>query len=640
MDEYKSRLEKLQQKIDSQKFHPEDSQFELHKKEYKMNNDWGTKPPERKDNGLFVDTEPEKTGRGFKIFFGIALGFFVLSIAYAAVIFLKDNSTAAGDDVSINVVGPISVGGGEKLALDVLIQNNNAVPIELVDLVVDYPEGTKSADDLITDLKRVRETVGTVNSGAIVRKTISSALFGAENSTKQINMSVEYRVQGASAIFTKQKQFDIVLNASPVRMTVSGLKEISSGQDLELELKIISNSNKKLEKVAVVVEYPFGFSFKSSDIAPAVANNFWVFDSINPNEEKIIKIKGSIQGQNAENRYFKFKSGLLNSGTTDQIGIIFNTAIHEIAIQKSFVDLAIKINDTDGENFVVQSGKDVVGILTFANNTNDIIRNLNIELYLDSSVINKSTVNAADGFYSSSENKIVWSTETAENFSEIRPRDSFNLQFRFKTYDLKQGGLPVTNPTIRLRAGVTGKRNSANNVEEKIETIAAANLKVVSDAEIAAYTARDEEAFTNFGPIPPRAEVETNYVVVFEVKNNVSNLKNAKIETVIPSYVTFNNAFYPKSAGVSYDSVTRKLVWDIGEVTFGEGYTKPARKLLLNLVLKPSISQVGTAPSLTTKTLFTATDTFADTGISNPIPNTTTKLYNTGSGNNDQNVVE
>lgn len=640
MDEYKSRVEKLQQKIDSQNFHPKDSQFELHKKDYNIKTDWGTKPPERKDNGLFVDTEPEKTGKGFKIFFGIAFAFFLISIVYAAVIFLKDNSTAAGDDVSINVVGPISVGGGEKLALDVLIQNNNAVPIELVDLVVDYPEGTKSASDLVTDLKRERESVGTINSGAIVRKTISSALFGAENSTKQINISVEYRVQGASAIFTKQKQFDIVLNASPIRMTVTGLKEISSGQDLELELKVVANSNKKLEKVAVAAEYPFGFSYKTSDIAPTIGNNFWVFDALNPGEEKTIKIKGSIQGQNSENRYFKFKSGLLNSGTTDQIGIIFNTAIHELAIQKSFVDLAININDAAGENFVVQSGKDVVGVLTFANNTNDIIRNLNIELYLDSAVINKSTVSAADGFYSSSENKIVWNSETAENFSEISPRDSFNLQFRFKTIDLKNGGVTVTNPTIRLRAGVTGKRNSANDVEEKIETIAAASIKLVSDAEIAVYTARDEEAFTNFGPIPPRAETETNYVVVFEVKNNVSNLKNAKIETVIPSYVSFNNSFYPKSANVSFDPTTRKLVWDIGEVTFGEGYNKPARKLLLNLVLKPSISQVGTAPSLITKTTFTATDTFAGTGISNSLPNATTKLYNTGSGNNDQNVVE
>lgn len=640
MDEYKSRVEKLQQKIDSQNFHPKDNQFELHKKDYNIKTDWGTKPPERKDNGLFVDTDQEKTGKGFKIFFGIAFAFFLISIVYAAVIFLKDNSTAAGDDVSINVVGPISVGGGEKLALDVLIQNNNAVPIELVDLVVDYPEGTKSASDLVTDLKRERESVGSINSGALVRKTISSALFGAENTTKQINISVEYRVQGASAIFTKQKQFDIVLNASPIRMSVTGLKEISSGQDLELELKVAANSNKKLEKVAVTAEYPFGFSYKTSDVAPTAGNNFWVFDALNPGEEKTIKIKGSIQGQNSENRYFKFKSGLLNSGTTDQIGIIFNTAIHELAIQKSFVDLAIKINDAEGENFFSKSGETVVGVLTFSNNTNDVIRNLNIELYLDSSVINENTVSAADGFYLSSENKIVWNSETAENFSEISPRDSFNLQFRFKTFDLKTGGSSVTNPTIRLRAGVTGRRNSENNVEEKIETIAAANIKLVSDAQIAVYTARDEEAFTNFGPIPPRAETETNYVVVFEVKNNVSNLKDAKIETMLPSYVNFNKEFYPKSANVSFDSVTRKLVWIIGDVTFGEGYSKPARKLLLNLGLKPSISQIGTAPSLTTKTVFTATDTFAGTGITNNLPNATTRLYNMGSGNNDQNVVE
>ena len=644
MDEQKSRIEKLQQKIDSQNFHASDANFEMAKKNYNIQDNWHTGNIEKKNvDGYFnqASVEPEEKSYGgfFKYVYGFAFLFFVLSIAYAAFIFIKDNQTVAGDDVSINIVGPVSVGGGEKLSLDVLVQNNNSVPIELVDLIIDYPEGTKSID-LSTDLRRSRETIGTVSSGTVVRKTISSALFGPENSSKEISASVEYRVQGSTAIFSKNKKFDIVLSASPIRISVSALKEISSGQDLDMELKIISNSANKLEKVAFSVEYPFGFVFKSSDVEPKISNNFWVFDALNPGEEKIIKIKGSIQGQNEEERVFKFKTGLLKDNTNDTIGVIFNTAIHGLQIQKSFVDLAINVGGESGKNIIIGSNKEISGELVFSNNTNDKIRNLNLELYLEGAVIDEKSISAFDGFYSSSENKIFWNSETSENFTEISPRDSFVLRFEFKTNNLKTGTISITNPAIKLRAGATGKRISTSNVEEKVETIASTDLKVQTDVVVNTYSSRDEEAFVNVGPVPPKVEVETNYNVVFEVSNNINNIKNARIETTLPSYIIYKNQFYPREENIYYDNITRKLVWNIGNMTNGEGYSKSSRKVYLNVSLIPSISQIGQSPLLVNKSKFNATDEFTGKNIELTLPNVTTDLYYNTGGNNQGNVVE
>lgn len=634
MDDHKSRLERLQQKLDSQNYVPRHEDVTLHDKDYNLQNDWHDDAPIIENRTIL-----EKIGV-FRMFLGAAFLFFLGSLAYAAFIFTRDNQPTGGDDVTINVVGPVSISAGEKLALDVLIQNNNMVPIELVDLVSDYPEGTKSALNSTEDLRRTREDIGTIEPGAVVRRTISGVLFGEENSIKKLVVGVDYRLQGSTAIFEKRKDFDIVINASPIRLAVEALREISAGQELELKVSLTSNSSKPLSNVVLEATYPFGFIFKNSDVSPVGKNTTWVIPVLQPQQTQVITIKGLIEGQNQEDRFFKFATGLIKEGTTNEIGVVFNGTTHVTTIQKAFINLSLLVNGSAGEAITAASGATVNSEIVFSNNTNDVIRDVRLDVSLAGNAIDKKTVEAEKGFYSSGSDTISWSSETDEGFTELRPRETLRMQFRFATLDLASAGINVRNPEVKLRAGVTGIRVSDVKTEEKIETIASATLRVQSDVPVRAYTLSNEGPFSNTGPIPPTVEQETSYTVLFEVLNNSNDLKNARIEGILPSYVAWSNLAEPDTENVVFDYQTRKFVWNIGNVPAGSGYSQKSKTLAIKVVLTPSFSQLGTAPELLKNIVFNATDTFTATTVTKQLPVVTTKIYNFPIGNNHQNVVE
>lgn len=627
MDPNKSKLEEIQKELYSHNFQRRESDFKLPSKEYNLKADWEN---EEKTKTPWFKKLKLKVSLIYLTLLSLAIVFFVGSISYASFIFFRDSRIEAGEKVDVNIIGPVSIGGGEKLSLDIIVQNNNSVPMELVDLVMEFPEGTKEAGDSMTDLKRVRESLGEIPVGAVVRKTVNSVLFGEENSTKDIQLSIEYQIPDSNAIFQKKKDFSIKLNASPVRLTVEGLKEISSGQQIELDLKIHSNSSKELKDVIIEANYPFGFTYGNSNVKPTVNNNIWIFDSLKPEEEKNIKITGIIEGQNEEERFFRFHSGLVKEDAPKEIGIIFNTSSHNTIIKKSFVDLALTIDgqQREGGEVYVQSGKRSSGYIVFSNNTNNTLRDLDIQLEIAGPALNEKSVVVEQGFYNSINNMIVWNRETHKQFSEVLPRKSLTMSFQFETYPLNKDSVNLRNPEIRLNATVNGIRISENAVEEKVNSSEIALIKVISDVSVRAYTEYEKGPFKNSGPVPPKSETETSYTVVLDLTNSTNDLQEAKIEATVPSYVSWTNTFNPQTAQVSYDSYSRKIVWNLGDILAGTGYNSESKKLFINLILTPSISQIGETPDLLKDIKFSAIDTFTKTIISRDLGGTPTTYIN------------
>jgi hypothetical protein len=232
----KSRLDKLEQKLYSVDGISSKERPELHQKNYVINNDWDSS--KKSENYL-----PKKKFGFFSLVLILAALFFIISLSYAGFIFLNGKQSVLAKDVDIKIVGPVSVGGGEELSLDAIVSNNNETDIELVDLFVEYPDGSKKSENISEDLKRETVDLGTIKAGSVTRETLKVALFGEENSIKKINFIAQYRIPGSNAIFEKKKEFEIVLSAIPIRISVSGLEEMSSGQSVELTLKFNSNSS-------------------------------------------------------------------------------------------------------------------------------------------------------------------------------------------------------------------------------------------------------------------------------------------------------------------------------------------------------------------------------------------------------------
>lgn len=551
----------------------------------------------------------------FPILVTVAFLFFIGAATYGGFKFWNGGQFISNNEVDITVIGPVSIGGGEELALDIIVQNNNQIALETVDLVIEYPDGTKQVTDLRTDLPRLREGLGSIEPNSVIKRTHVAALFGEEGVSKQIKIRVEYRLQGSNAIFEREKQFDVILQSSPIRLVVDAVKEITPNQELTLEVSLTSNSNQTLNNILLDVDYPFGFIFETAELETASGNNIWFFESLKPKETKKFTITGRLQGQHSEERIFKFSAGIADDINKNELGITFTTLPKSITISQPFFALSLSI-DGDSSSTVIGEGKrSMEAKLGYENNTNTVIRDAEIVLNLTGDVLEESSIRVSEGFYRSSDNTITWNKTTSSEFDGIAPGAYGELIFNFSSKPLVSQSAIFQNPEIVISALAKGLRISEDNVPEKIESTVFRKIKFLSGIVFSSGTSYQAGPFVNTGPIPPRVDIPTTYTVTLSVQNSSNLVKNGLVTASLPSYVDWTNFTSPNNETISFDPISRIIEWKLGDIKSSAGYIDPARTVSFQVKFLPSISQFSSSPILVRNIVFTGFDTFTERNV-------------------------
>jgi hypothetical protein len=202
------------------------------------------------------------------LFIGAVI-FFIIALVTAGLLFFAGNNTVSTKNVDISITGPSEIGAGSTLSLQVVVANRNAVPMELTDLVLEFPSGTRSAADISEDLPRVRESLGTIEPGKSVNRTIRAVPFGVQGTAINVKATVEYRVPSSNAVYVVNANYGTRINESPASISIDALTEAVSGQKVTFTVNVRSNAPEVLKDMMLVATYPPGFSFDSSVPEPA-----------------------------------------------------------------------------------------------------------------------------------------------------------------------------------------------------------------------------------------------------------------------------------------------------------------------------------------------------------------------------------
>ena len=224
--------------------------------------------------------------------------FFLITGGIAAYLLLFSGRQVSCDNVTLDVRGPASIPSGKELVLNVSILNQNIVPIEGAEIVFEYPEGTRSVQNTTVLLPSQREQVGTIEPGERVRTTGRAILFGKEQTEHEIETRIEFTIADtdSNASWSCKTPFKITLATAPVSVSVVGLEEISSGQELALEVEVRANSDDLVRDVRLLATYPFGFDFISSDPKPTTKDSVWDIGDVAPGTVRTITLRGRVTG--------------------------------------------------------------------------------------------------------------------------------------------------------------------------------------------------------------------------------------------------------------------------------------------------------------------------------------------------------
>lgn len=574
--------------------------------------DWGAKDLEIKGRSL---PDPTTRLRFLKKLFVASVIFFVVSVGVALYVFFGGGNVISSNNVDIAVTGPVSVAGGEILSLEITVSNQNNTDLETADLVIDYPDGTRQAENTRVSLKRYREALGTIPKGGSVTKKIQAILFGEAGDAKEIAISVEYRVKGSNAIFPKEKKYTVVLSSSPVTMTVGAVKEINANQDTELIVDIISNASTVIQKLAVSASYPFGFTFKDATPAPSWSNSYWQVGDLKPGVKRTIKIRGTVAGQDNEDKTFRVSVGTENPGNENAIGTQFLATTQKITIRKPFIGAALALDgDTTDTAYIGKSGKSIRADLTLANNAGVKMTDIKVSVKAAGNIFNPESVTVSRGFYRSSDRAVLFDQTLEPALAVLNPDDTATLSFSLSTL-VEEQVRAMKNPEMSLAVTVTGKRQNEAGLSQEVTSTATRTIRLASTLGLSARALYFSGPFTNSGPIPPKVDKETSYTVVWSLTNGSNDLSNLKVSATLPSYVKWQGVAVPSGEKISYNPIGGQILWEVGTLPASTGFSGRVRQVSFQLSFVPSASQVNMVPNLLGEAFASGDDGFAGQGV-------------------------
>ena len=545
--------------------------------------------------------------------FVVAALFLVISVATAGYIFFSGTKTVAPKNIDIQIHGPLSVKSGQILELQVDVLNHNAAELELADLVIGYPAGARAPFDLVTDMKQQRIPLGNIEAGGKRTGTVRAVLLAPSGVQEYITISLEYRLGGGGAIFSTEEVHPILIASDALQVSVEADEKITSGQKLPMRVTVKSTSETELKDVVLKIEYPFGYKYKISSYIPAKEDNFWEVGDLKPGEEYVLDIIGTPQGDSGSDKVFKLQAGLRTVFEDQRVEIPLANFEHIVAIERPFLDMDITYPKGVTDKNAARSGEKVSVEVNWQNNLDTAITDAVIIATLEGDTFSDASVRVAKGFYRSLGKVIIWDKNTTRgDFTSIPARAKGKLTFEVtpKFIEELEG---KTNPEIKIKVHARGKRLSENRVPETLQASKEDTVKLATDIDFASKALFFENPFGSRGPLPPKVDYQTTYAIVWTLTNTTNDMEGVKVEAILPPYVKWLNISSPSSENVSYNKFDSKIVWNVGRLDKAVGIGgAPERRLVFQVGLIPSVTQVDRQPDLIKDQTFRGIDSFVD----------------------------
>lgn len=572
---------------------------------------------------------PQSAGgfKGFynanKIYFwAILAGIIIISVLSFFAFRRSAPSAPKQANVAINVQVPDTVPSGGQVVYTITIQNNDTQKLVGMQLEVAYPDGLSfvssapdafRAQNLSGTLFPVPDLIPGQNTVLFLKTNVS----GNVNDQKTLDLKLHYKYSNFNSEFVKDQPVTVRLVASDVTVELNGPTTTNNAQLVTYSVKYQNNSDSDIQNARVKMDYPDGFSFASATPPPDLGSDTWnvgtlakggsgdieiqgTFNSANPGESRTAMAEFLVLGQDGQ--YFTQNSSS------------FTTGISSLPL---VVTQALQSNNN---NNVISPGDNLTFNVTYQNNASTAANGVNIEVDLNSKVVDLSSLRAQGAQINNS--TIIWNASGVQQLATLLPNQSGQLSFSLK----------INNPATK---DSSTNLTVVSNIQIKSNEYSTAfpgpqlSLKVSSPSAITSAL-----SFVS-GQLPPQVGLSTVYKVHLALSNSSNDYSSGLLTAFVPLGAggVLTNSYTPaEAANVQYDPTTGKLTWNVGSLRANTGRFSQPRVLEFNVKLSPSASQVGQSPVLVNKINFTAKDIFTSQDVNITAPDIKTSDLPQGNG--------
>ncbi len=561
--------------------------------------------PEAPKASHFVDANdppPKKRSYRIKLLFlsGIIL---LVGILFSAWYLLFSINGISSENIEIQVNSPSSMGAGEVFPIDITITNNNPVPIISGTIIVQYPPGTRDAEDSSRQLRTDRIIVDRIGVGESLDIPVRAILFGEENDEKEITARLNYRIDGTNSILERALEpITVRITSAPIVLRVNTVERVTAGQEVEINIELNSNAPSDLSNILVTASYPSVFDFSESSPSPAFSNNTWRIDTLPSGESRTITARGVFTGQQSDEFVIDFSAGLPREDNPLALGSIFSTFRSEFFIEQPFININFTMNGESGRSVVLEGDRRTDVRVEVRNTLDSPVYDMRAVARISGNAMNQDGVQVNDGFYDSFDDTVRFNISTNRDLERVESGGRRVFIFSINPRQVATGQIEVEFDVFARRV------SDASAQEDLLGTVYSA-AQFTSPVSITPRLGYSDTPFGDSGPIPPVAEIPTTYTITLTAAAGLNDIVDGQLTTSLPTYVEWLDTFQGPGS-VTFNPVNQELMWSTGSITAEE-----TAELSFQVRFRPSRSQIGNTIFLLNTQHFRATDRFTGTTV-------------------------
>lgn len=521
-------------------------------------------------NGGMIDVKKmdikKKRGFFFWFFAAISISALLAGAGYGAYYYyLRGGSDPT--NIAFSIEGKKEARAGEEFFYSVDYKNPTDSGINNVKIKIMYPDNfifvdsspAASGENGVWQI----DSLPARSSGQI---KIKGKIIAAAEAESVILAAITYVPANFSSEFKKEASFTTTVKDIGINFDFERDSSALVNKENEIILKFGAKENNYLNNFRLTVEQLENMEFipaKNGEdneiklIKPGV----WEINAITEKEREIA-IKFKLVKKIADTQEIKLYGEAENAGRYYKF---FEKNIN-YEVMQSDLNLTLIINGSRNDQGV-DFGQTLNYSIAYANKGAAEMKDVVIMAVLESDFLDWDSLKDGAGGKKSN-NTLSWSKEEIPELEILEKNEEGIIDF---SVNLAQPDETAPGKDYRVKSyaqftlGSAGSDIPAENQDNRGNTI---TNKINSDLKLSEQVRyfNDDNIAVGTGPLPPKVGEATSFKVYWVLTNNLHELKDLRVETTLPDYISWGGKNRASAGAINYDSETRKVTWQIGRL--------------------------------------------------------------------------
>ncbi len=498
----------------------------------------------------------------------IFLGALALTLIAAGVFFKAGGWLFTPENVQVTVTGPKRAESNTAVEYVIRYENNNWVDLDDAELIITYPEFFRFEPGNGFQVSGTRAVlpIGTVKKSSLNSITIKGSFQSLQDQVALFTTTLRAAPNGVSSRIDTEYQYSIAVESSAILVDLSVPPQAGDGQFADYVATYRNESTETIENLALVIEYPDGFTYREATPTPTRNENVWSIRSLAPGESGTVTARGILVGAQGDVKRVFAKVGLPQG---DGTLLSYAEIERQTRIVASPLAIFQKIGD-GSEKKSVEPGEGLSYRILFRNDGDVGLRDLIVTVDLDPKYFDVTKIRLGNGgTYNIAKQQVIFRAADRESLALVEPGRGGEISFSVSVRaDLPAYGknnieiesvARIDSPDVPTPIGAN-KIVASNRIAFKVKT-----------SPVLQLLGYHFDGYGNTGPMPPAVGQETTYTLSLHAASTMNAIEDARVVLSVPGQVRYVKTHSSSQGSVVYNDRTGEIFWNIGTLAPGTG---------------------------------------------------------------------